>query len=244
MLCAVVLASASQPPHSRAEAGADEHHRAHEHAHAGLGGGRNRAGHRARAGAPPLPFCTDDEPAHVTLDGVCERIQGAARLLCVGALRLQRARCAELAQLDYLVGVVQAVGLTPDNRGRALYGNASRYQVEAPSRAARLKVGLWQNPTQIAGALIHVGSRVAVHRCVRDARCAARRPRRVPATAPAPSAVRAGTLRSACTQRGPVASSRPTCAASAASANSTAVRLCGALEPSRPPTPRRPARPP
>ena len=114
-----------------------------------------------------LPFCTDNEPRHVTLsEGACGKIQGAAAWLCSGILRLQRASCAQLAEHAFVQSVVEQVGLTPDGRGSALYGNASSKMVEVHGKSAQKKVGLWQNPTQIAGALIHVGSRVAVHRYI------------------------------------------------------------------------------
>lgn len=114
-----------------------------------------------------LPFCVDGEPGHMTLTPqTCDRVQGAARWLCNGAMHLQRATCAQLADHAFMRAAVESVGLTPDARGSALYGNASHHMVEVHGTAARKKVGLWQNPTQLAAALIHIGSHVPVHRYI------------------------------------------------------------------------------
>jgi len=69
--------------------------------------------------------------------------------------------------VSFVRSLVEEVGLTPDGRGAQLYGReAAKKMVQAPTSAARKKVGLWQNPQQIAAALVHVGSRVAVHRYI------------------------------------------------------------------------------
>lgn len=89
------------------------------------GGGRSVGGDGAR---PPLPFCVDDEPGHVTLsEEICKTsVHGAASGLCMGLVRVQRASCAELASQVYMQSVVRQIGLTPDGRGAKLYGNGTR----------------------------------------------------------------------------------------------------------------------
>lgn len=112
-----------------------------------------------------LPFCEENPVAHRTLS--CDKVVGAARGLCLGAQEVQRANCEQLGEVAFVRAIVERVGLTPDSRGAALYGDeAAKKMVVAPSRAARKKVGLWQNPQQIAAALVHIGSRVEVHRYI------------------------------------------------------------------------------
>ena len=129
----------------------------HNHTHA------HRHAHHVTA----LPYCVDDEPGHVTLGGkVCSTIQGQAAFLCNGLLAMQQASCEELASEWFMRSMVEKVGLVPDGRGAAIYGNYSKAMVQVHTKAARGKVGLWQSPAQLAAALIYVGSRVEVKRYI------------------------------------------------------------------------------
>jgi len=122
------------------------------------------AGSSAGHSALLLPFCVDGDPQQVSLS--CTQIAGAAAGLCAGLLRIQQASCAQLSDHAFVQSLVERVGLTPDGRGSALYGKAAASIVPVHGKSAKHKVGLWQNPMQIAAALIHVGSRVAVHRYI------------------------------------------------------------------------------
>ena len=137
-----------------------------EHPRRGGGGGGGGSANAGEA-AHVLPFCVDNEPAHVTLsEKACATVQGAATWLCSGLLRMQRASCEQLGSVDFLKAIVLQVGLKPDGRAEKLYGNASRSMVVVHGKSAKGKVGLWQSPDQIAAALIHVGSRVDVSRYI------------------------------------------------------------------------------
>lgn len=114
-----------------------------------------------------LPFCVDNEAAHLTLANVCPRIQGQANALCLGLLQMQNATCEQLGSEAFLRSMVEQVGLTPDSRGAAIYGrNASSHIVQVHGKSARHKVGLWQSPEQLAAALIYLGSRANVRRYI------------------------------------------------------------------------------
>lgn len=131
---------------------------------------RHHAAHHGRTvrSGRILPFCSDGDAAHVTLADACERdIKGAAQGLCVGLLRMQRASCRELGDRDFLVSMVGMVGLKPDQRAETLYGNfSSKMATWVHGKSARDKVGLWQNPVQLAEAMIHVGSSARVKRYI------------------------------------------------------------------------------
>ena len=129
---------------------------------------RHPHGHGGHQRAPVflLPYCTDGQAAHVTLEGVCKSIQGQAGVFCHTLHEMQLASCEELASETFMRGMVEKAGLTPDTRGAQIYGNSSTYQVQVHGKSARHKVGLWQSPAQIAAALIHVGSRIEVRRYI------------------------------------------------------------------------------
>ena len=60
---------------------------------------------------------------------------------------------------DFMEGLICRVGLVPDARGEWLYGNASKYMVPVVAgNAGALRVGLWQDPSQMAAALSHLAS--------------------------------------------------------------------------------------
>ena len=133
-----------------------------------VSGSQPRRRRDASSSSAVLPFCVDNDPGHVTLSTeICRsKVHGAAGGLCAGLVRIQRATCAELASHSFMMSVVEQIGLTPDSRGKQLYGNSSKAIVEVHGKAARGKVGLWQSPAQIAAALIYVGSRAEVRRYI------------------------------------------------------------------------------
>ena len=96
------------------------------------------------------------EPTPWQRDFSCSGAKGASAGLCRGAQSLLRASCDELRSVPFLAGVVERVGLVPDRRGSWLYGNASRFMLTSITGAGGSRVGLWQDPLQIASALAHV----------------------------------------------------------------------------------------
>jgi hypothetical protein len=85
----------------------------------------------------------------------CATITGAALLLCRGAQRIRASSCASLRDVRHVKSIIEGIGLVPDARGAWLYGSASRFQVNASGWGAT-RVGLWQDPLQIAAALVHL----------------------------------------------------------------------------------------
>lgn len=77
--------------------------------------------------------------------------------LCAGLLTILSANCSSLNSLPYLTGVIEQIGLVNDARGVRLYGTQSVHRIAGASTRA----GLWQEPQQIAGAMIAVGRKLS-----------------------------------------------------------------------------------
>lgn len=111
---------------------------------------------------PSLARCSDDRPP---APAVCP--PDAHPRLCAGVRLLQRANCAELADAEFLATAIETVGLVPDFRAKQLYGPAAKHMVDNCAKQTlstcwKLRVGLWQNPRQLAEAMVHVGTRLRV----------------------------------------------------------------------------------
>ena len=91
----------------------------------------------------------------------CGHLAGAAWRLCYGVSVLLSASCHQLHNLSFVTAVIGEVGVVPDSRGTRLYGDGARYMVPGHPLP---NVGLWQEPQQLAGALIAVSTRMRVRR--------------------------------------------------------------------------------
>ena len=117
----------------------------------------------ADPGPVHLPHCQDsNREAVVFQDSACASQSQAQRRLCNGIKRIQQATCAELGSEQFMIDVISSIGLCPDGRGSKLYGNFTKAMVavaaEGGGKGDERRVGLWQNPAQIAPALIHIAS--------------------------------------------------------------------------------------
>ena len=92
----------------------------------------------------------------------CNGITGFAnRYLCPGVARLHNASCAELLNSSFLHAVISSVGLVPDGRAQQLYGEAHVHMLCRPGPGcdpSRQRVGLWQDPKQLAAMLVHLAT--------------------------------------------------------------------------------------
>lgn len=113
-----------------------------------------------------LPHCRDvDALPSTRIPAPCHGLQKSDRhafRLCHGVAAILRAPCADLANLTFMTAAVGAIGMVPDTRGKQLYGNDAKYMVHAGAPS----VGLWQEPRQLAAALISVAHRIHVRRYV------------------------------------------------------------------------------
>lgn len=107
-----------------------------------------------------LPHCTDDAQRRPPLPP-CKELSGAPLRLCRGVALFLSASCAELANHTYVTNTIGSIGVVPDSRGSRLYGQGAKHIVPGH---ARPNVGLWQEPQQLASALIAIASRVRVRR--------------------------------------------------------------------------------
>ena len=116
--------------------------------------------HASARQAGLLPGCRDDVPA-ISPPISCDDAVGSHMRLCAGVrMILHNASCAQLSRLPFLVHVIQTIGLAGDLRGKVIYGRAVAHMIPwGGSRA-----GLWQDPHQIASAMLHLGSRLFVER--------------------------------------------------------------------------------
>lgn len=88
----------------------------------------------------------------------CAASDHVARL-CRAGNRIRAASCQQLNSLGFIESVVHDVGLVPDHRGREIYGSAVQYMIPAlRGNSSVSKVGLWQNPKQLAAALHFIGT--------------------------------------------------------------------------------------
>ena len=76
--------------------------------------------------------------------------------LCRGLMMIQQATCAQLGNASFLREVIQTTGVTYDHRKQGLYGKASKYMIR--STKSDLKIGLWQDPSQFAAAMLYHGA--------------------------------------------------------------------------------------
>ena len=111
---------------------------------------------------PSLPHCSDPVPFGNPTD--CSVLNNDTHpfRLCGALRRIHYASCNELANVSFVQEIVQFIGLYRDtrfetNRGQTsyLYGKAIRHVVRG--KASR-HAGLWQDPLQIATALVRLGS--------------------------------------------------------------------------------------
>ena len=122
----------------------------------------------------PLPFCVD-EPGRTVLfpadvHACCDwqklfsgpmtgHSEQRVAPLYRGIRMVQAASCAQLANVSFLVSAVETTGLKYDRRGPALYGASASFMLVANARKTWApSTGLWQEPTQFARALLHLGS--------------------------------------------------------------------------------------
>ena len=99
----------------------------------------------------PLRNCIDAPVVPYSSFG-CE----ANTRLCRGVYTiLHNASCGELGSLPFLVSLIERIGLAGDLRGHVIYGPKSKSMNRPGSRS-----GLWQDPTQIASAILRLGSRL------------------------------------------------------------------------------------
>lgn len=100
-----------------------------------------------------LPFCAPPQPVVPALKA-CGGVDSsnAARLCTAVTTILEKASCEELASQEYLVHLIEKVGLSGDLRKERLYGQSLKYMRRIGSHS-----GLWQDPQQIAGALLNLG---------------------------------------------------------------------------------------
>lgn len=122
-----------------------------------------RADHLIR----PLPRCSDEPlAAPITcgteqqrfMDGHEVRHGASYRRmlpLCRGLMMIQSATCAQLGNASFLREVVQTTGVTYDMRKQDLYGEAWKYMIRSSNG---LRIGLWQDPSQFAAAMLYHGA--------------------------------------------------------------------------------------
>ena len=85
--------------------------------------------------------------------------------LCSGVRLILNATCDEIRSVLFVRGVLQRVGLS--SRGlpgwpTAVYGSDAQYMIAGPNNThPGSAYGIWQDPLQLATALMHVGSLVA-----------------------------------------------------------------------------------
>ena len=102
------------------------------------------------AALPPLPDCNGLDAAHDRL--------------CRGVRSILGGSCAALTNISRLATVIAEIGVVPDSRGQHLYGAGAKQMVRSPGGVPN--VGLWQEPLQLAAALIEVATSRTVHRYV------------------------------------------------------------------------------
>ena len=107
-----------------------------------------------------LRACADPPP--LSLVPACDSVTAAngsgMPRLCEGLRTIHRAPCTALGDLAFLISVIEKIGLVPDVRRDRLYGSAVVHMIPGHSSTK----GLWQEPQQIAGAMLSVASRMRV----------------------------------------------------------------------------------
>lgn len=75
--------------------------------------------------------------------------------LCLGVATILNATCAELLDEEFLQQVVRRVGLANDFRGARIFGAEANHMRLAATNT--IKGGMFQDPHQLAAALVHFG---------------------------------------------------------------------------------------
>ena len=99
--------------------------------------------------------------------------------LCQGVATIGSTPQLELRNVDVLRRILLQIGLVPDSRGATIYGGAADYMIRLNQRTnaslatiqtdwrnkyGAQTVGLWQDPLQIASALVFLGKSVNIRR--------------------------------------------------------------------------------
>jgi len=74
--------------------------------------------------------------------------------LCRGLKTILASSCRDLSNHTVVAGLIRMVGLTQDARGAVFYGEAYTSMHHSKEK----KLGLWQEPNQMASLLIHLGT--------------------------------------------------------------------------------------
>jgi len=97
--------------------------------------------------APMVPPLSCSHIASIRAAGT-----SSERLCFAVSTILERATCDQLADHQFLVNLIEAIGLAGDLRRERIYGPAAIHMRRMGSRA-----GLWQDPGQISSALLALG---------------------------------------------------------------------------------------
>ena len=103
-----------------------------------------------------LTACSDTP---IPLPEVCSKFPPTAAHsynLCVGLKKILSAPCSALYNHTFLESAIATVGVVPDTREERLYGESAKHMVKGlyGSQHYKPNVGLWQEPQQLAAALI------------------------------------------------------------------------------------------
>ena len=103
-----------------------------------------------------LTSCSDTP---IPLPEVCSKFPPTAAHsynLCVGLKKILSAPCSALYNHTFLESAIATVGVVPDTREERLYGESAKHMVKGlyGSQHYKPNVGLWQEPQQLAAALI------------------------------------------------------------------------------------------
>jgi len=78
--------------------------------------------------------------------------------LCLGVASILNATCAELLDEEFLQQVARRVGLVNDFRGARIFGAEAKHMRRAATKTEKGKrPGMFQDPHQLAAALVHLG---------------------------------------------------------------------------------------
>ena len=84
-------------------------------------------------------------PVHLSCESIADNTD---KSLCAGVGGILAASCNKLSNHTWLTSAIGAIGLVPDTRRERLYGDAAVHMV------SNRRAGLWQDPKQLASALI------------------------------------------------------------------------------------------
>jgi hypothetical protein len=92
-----------------------------------------------------------------------------AQHLCHGLRRIQHATCADLSRHSFVQEAIGKIGLTWDGRKADLYGTSGlQHMLPRPFMG---HTGLWQDPSQLAAALLSLGASVREIRTYAEVGC-------------------------------------------------------------------------